>query len=102
MDNVTKLKNLMVSACTSIKEGQRDIALSLLEHAADVMENVEPEVIETQFVTKVNNAAHEMEEGFKEETASEDDELEEMHPEVAHSSFRDILVGWDIGNGRTV
>lgn len=57
MNNVSKLKNLLVSSCQSIKEGHRDIAVNLLELAADLMEeqDISPEVIETQFITAVND-----------------------------------------------
>ena len=102
MDNVVKLKNLMVSACSAIKDGNRDIGLNLLELAADVMVDVEPEVIETQFVigdvTKPD-ITEEAPEGAEENA---DDFSSEMQPEEASQSLRDILSGWIDTNAQTV
>jgi len=88
MDNVVKLKNLMVSACKAVQDGHRDIAMNLMEVAADVMSDVDPEIIETQFNT------HSAETPDTSIDVAADD-VEEMEPEVASKSMRDILSGWD-------
>ena len=118
MNNVSKLKNLMVSSCQAIKEGNRDIAVNLLEIAADLMEepDISPEVIETQFITTVNtevvptefeNASEEQVDDVIEDAqhvtteqpkdlGNETDEAEVE--QASHNSLRDILDGWSIPN----
>jgi hypothetical protein len=97
MDNVVKLKNLLVSACDAVQKGNKDIAVSLLEVAADVMEHVDPEVIETQFILSNDNNAS------PDETLLENAHLDEdMPPEVAKKSLNDILNGWNIPHASAV
>ena len=90
MNGVTKLKRLMVSACDAVKQGHGDIARNLLEVAADVMEDVDPEEIETLFMTDAVNAV----DVADAETEAESTD-EELSPEVASRSFHDMLKGWD-------
>lgn len=91
MDNLTKLKNLMVAACDSIKQGNRDIGLNLLEVAADVMEDITPEDIELQFVTTQVEAPVVEQSSFDEDDTLED----EVYEAASHKNLHDILSGWD-------
>lgn len=126
MDNIHKLKNLLVSSCQSIKEGNRDIGINLLEIAADLMEteDITPEVIETQFVTQVNeniiptefeSAADqdylEIDDKNKtkekmlnkaldnyDEEETEDKSVDAITEQASHKSLRDIISNWGITN----
>lgn len=125
MENIHKLKNLLVSSCQSIKEGNRDIGINLLEIAADLMEaeDISPEVIETQFVTAVNDnstptefeaASEDSDDNNQEETdkvvpvledstndienESEDKSVDVITEQASHKSLRDILSNWGITN----
>lgn len=125
MENIHKLKNLLVSSCQSIKEGNRDIGINLLEIAADLMEaeDISPEVIETQFVTAVNDnstptefesASEDSDDDNQEETdkvvpvledstndienESEDKSVDVITEQASHKSLRDILNNWSITN----
>ena len=126
MENIHKLKNLLVSSCQSIKEGNRDIGINLLEIAADLMEaeDISPEVIETQFVTAVNDnstptefeaASEESDEDNSQEepdkvvpvledstndieNESEDKSVDVVTEQASHKSLRDILNNWGVSN----
>lgn len=91
MSSINKLKKLMVSACEAVKEGHGDIARNLLEVAAEVMDDINPEDIETQFMTDAVDLTE-----TAEETESDDNALT---PEVASKSFHDMLAGWNIHGG---
>ena len=125
MENIHKLKNLLVSSCQSIKEGNRDIGINLLEIAADLMEaeDISPEVIETQFITAVNDnstptefesASEDSDDNNQEETdkvvpvledstndienESEDKSVDVITEQASHKSLRDILNNWGVSN----
>ena len=100
MDSIVKLKNMMVAACDAVQKGNRDIAINLLEIATDVMEDVKPEDIETQFIVKQAESTTDKDLFEETEMASTDEEDHvEDSTEVAHSKLHDILAGWDFKNG---
>lgn len=122
MDNIHKLKNLLVSSCQSIKEGNRDIGINLLEIAADLMEteDITPEVIETQFVTQVNENIIPTEFEYAtdqdyleiddkdkmlnkaldnyDEEETKDKSVDVITEQASHKSLRDIISNWGITN----
>lgn len=124
MHNVNKFKNLLVSSCQAIKDGHRDIGVNLLELAADLMEeqDISPEVIETQFITAVNDnptptefesaseetviepgtekifTENEIKVAAKNSNAPTTEEDDAEAEEASHLTFRDIIDNWGIGN----
>lgn len=81
-NSLRRIKDLLVGACESLKEGHRDIASNLTDVMLDEIAKIEPEDIELSFALINSDVA-------QEETANDD--FAELDDEVAQTDFRSII-----------
>jgi len=83
--SIRRIKDLLVGACESIKDGHRDIASSLADVMLDEIAKIEPEDIELGFaILNTEEPAQEIaSDGFE--------DFPELTDEVEHADFRDRI-----------
>lgn len=96
---IEKFKSLLISACESAQAGHRDIANNLMELASEELVEIDPNDLDSMFMTTI------VEEQASDDEAwdnSDDEEDSEESQEVAHMTFRDIVKGMTQRGGKTV
>lgn len=87
IQNVHRIKNLLVASCDSVKQGNRDIAINLMDIALDEMDGLEAEDLEVGLVV-VPTVEDSAENAFENEVFEEEEPLSDQ---AAYTDLRSIV-----------
>lgn len=96
VDTLTRIKNLIVASCDSLKQGNRDIASNIMELALDEMGSLEPEDLDIG-ISVIPTVEAPVENAFENEIFDGEyafnagDSLEEIEDTAAYTNLRDIV-----------